>query len=131
MKIPFCPDCQVWNTPKDRTVTLSEYLASTNWNGNYLDITGSQPKDYAGASSLFRVTMSRELAEKFFGHARVFTAELHNVDEINVADKAHLIEWALANGIEKLSDLRKRYGEYQHLFPRNCIKPTSRVRISA
>ena len=60
MKIPFCPYRQVWNTPKDGTVTLSEYLASANWDGNYLDITGSQPEDYTGASSLFRVTMPRD-----------------------------------------------------------------------
>ena len=129
MRIPFC-ECRSWSTPKDRATTLSEYLASANWEGRNLHITGSQPEDYTGASSLFNVEMTRELAEKFFGNSRVFSATLHNIDEINVLDQNHLIEWARKVGIKEADGLRARYGEYQRLFPKNCVKEISRVRIS-
>ena len=129
MKIPFY-DCHGWHTQKDVVVTLSEYLNASDWDGSYLHITGSSPEDYTGASSLFSVSMSRELAEKFFGNARVFSISLINVDAISVLDVDHLFAWARENDITEMSDLRQQYAEYRKLFPKNCTKNFSHVRIS-
>lgn len=128
--IPFCPDCKIWQTEKDKAVTVAEILDASDWNGTYLHITGSQENDYTGASSLFKVVMHRDLAVKFFGSSRVFSAEFHNTGEVNVASRDHLIAWAKENGLKQWEDVKSRYEEYKRLFPQNCISGQSHLRIS-
>lgn len=128
--IPFCPDCRRWWTEKDKTITVAEILATSDWDGTYLHITGSQENDYSGASSLFNVVMHRDLAVKFFGSSRVFTAEFHNIGEVNVVNKDHLIAWVKENGLQQWKDVKFKYEEYKRLFPQNCICGQSRLRIS-
>lgn len=72
MGVPFCPDSRHWEAAKDKTTTVSELLDSSDWNGENLTIVGSQPDDYNGASQLFKVSMTRDLAVKFFGGCRIF-----------------------------------------------------------
>lgn len=129
--IPFCPDCRKWRTEKNEVVTVSEVLANSDWNGTHIQIIGSQKDDYTGATSLFEVTMCRDLALKFFGTCRTFSAELHDEGEINVADRDHLIRWARKNGIKQREELKARYAEYKRLFPQNCLRGQSCLRISA
>lgn len=128
--IPFCPDCKRWWTERDEKMTVSELLAASDWNGTYIHITGSQENDYTGVSSLFNVMMHRDLAVKFFGSSRVFSAEFHNAGEVNVANRNHLIAWAKENGLQQWEDVKSKYAEYKRLFPQNCIHGQSRLRIS-
>lgn len=128
--IPFCPDCMIWRTERDEVVTLADLLADSGWNGTHLYITGSQENDYSGVSSLFTVTMHRDLAVKYFGSCRVFDTTLHNIGEVNVADKHHFFAWVADNGIQQWEDVQARYEEYRRAFPMNCINAQSRIRIS-
>lgn len=127
--IPFCPDIKTWRTENDEVVTVADLLETSDWNGLYLHITGSQKDDYSGASSLFNVVMDKNLAMKHFGQCRVFSADFHNVGEINVADKNHLFSWARQRGIKNLDEMRAKYVEYRLLFPSNCLREISRMRI--
>jgi len=129
--IPFSPECKIWQTKEEETITVSEMLSTSGWDGTYLFITGSQKDDYSGASSLFHVMMPRDLAAKFFGSSRVFSAELHNIGTINVLDKNHFISWAKENGAQCLEDAKAKYTEYKRLFPNMCWSAQSRLRICA
>lgn len=131
MIIPFCYGDKRWNTKEDETVTVSELLSSADWAGASLHIVGSQENDYLGSSHLFCVDMDRDLAIKYFGTARAFSAMLHCVDEVFARDGEHLLAWARENGIRRLDELQARYAEYKRLFPNNCVRPQSYLRISA
>lgn len=128
--IPFCSECKRWWTKRDETLTVSELLSASGWDGTYLFITGSQKDDYSGASSLFHVMMHRDLAIKFFGSARVFSAELYNIGAVNVLDRDHFMSWVKENGIQSKEDLKLKYAEYKRLFPNMCFSGQSRLRIS-
>ena len=128
--IPFCPECKYWQTKREETITVSELLSALDWDGTYLFITGSQEDDYFGASSLFHVAMRRDLAIKFFGSARVFSAELYNIGAVHACDRDHFISWAKENGAQSWEDLKLKYAEYKQLFPNMCLSGQSRLRIS-
>lgn len=128
--IPFCPECKHWQTKREETLTVSELLSASDWDGTYLSITGSQKDDYSGASSLFHVVMHRDLVMKFFGSARVFNAALHNIGAIHVRDKDHFMSWAKENGAQSIEDLKSKYVEYKRVFPLMCPSEPSYLRIS-
>ena len=65
-----------FRTERDKIMSLSEYISSVMWEGENLTITGSQPEDYRGVTSSFVVTMTTDIALKFFGCARLFDAKL-------------------------------------------------------
>ena len=66
-----------WLTPKDKVITLSEYLSDFELGKRNITVIGSQDGDFSGASALFRVSMDRGLAEKFFGESRVVSSEFY------------------------------------------------------
>lgn len=131
MKVSFCPELRHWETERDKVVTVSEFFESCDWDGEILTIIGCQANDYNGASHLFEVSMRRDLAMKFFGECRLFSASIYPHEGIRVTNKEHLMNWARENGITSLDELGARFHEYKKRFLSNYIcGPDGYIRIS-